>query len=41
MDSKIFVADFFVGLIPAGFIANWLYYKNDRSIAAAIFSMRC
>ncbi len=36
MDSKIFVANFFVSIIPAGIIANWLYYKNDRSIAAAI-----
>jgi hypothetical protein len=30
MDSKIFVANFFVSIIPAGIIAN------DRSIAAAI-----
>jgi membrane protease YdiL (CAAX protease family) len=36
MDSKIFVANFFVSIIPAGIIANWFYYKNDRSIAAAI-----
>ncbi len=36
MDSKIFVANFFVSIIPAGIIANWLYYNNDRSIAAAI-----
>jgi hypothetical protein len=36
MDSKIFVANFFVSIIPAGIIANWLYYKNDRSVAAAI-----
>jgi membrane protease YdiL (CAAX protease family) len=36
MDRKIFVANFFVSIIPAGIIANWLYYKNDRSIAAAI-----
>jgi membrane protease YdiL (CAAX protease family) len=36
VDSKIFVANFFVSIIPAGIIANWFYYKNDRSIAAAI-----
>ena len=30
MDSKIFVANFFVSIIPAGIIAN------DRSIAASI-----
>ncbi len=36
MDSKIFVGNFFVSIVPAGIIANWLYYKNDRSIAAAI-----
>ena len=36
MDSEIFVANFFVSIIPAGIIANWFYYKNDRSIAAAI-----
>jgi membrane protease YdiL (CAAX protease family) len=35
-DSKIFVANFFVSIIPAGIVANWLYYKNDRSIAVAI-----
>jgi membrane protease YdiL (CAAX protease family) len=36
MNSKMFVANFFVSIIPAGIIANWLYYKNERSIAAAI-----
>ena len=36
MDSKIFVVNFFVSIIPAGIIANWLYYKNGRSIPAAI-----
>jgi membrane protease YdiL (CAAX protease family) len=36
MDNKIFVANFFVSIIPAGIIANWFYYKNNRSIVAAI-----
>jgi len=36
MDNKIFVVNFFVSIIPAGIIANWFYYKNDRSTAAAI-----
>ena len=41
MDSKIFVGNFFVSIVPAGIIANWLYYKNDRSIAAAILFHAC
>jgi membrane protease YdiL (CAAX protease family) len=36
MDNKIFVANFFVSIVPAGIIANWFYYKNNRSIVAAI-----
>ena len=36
MNNKIFVANFFVSVIPAAIIANWFYYKNDRSIAASI-----
>jgi len=36
MPNKIFVANFFVSIIPAAIIANWFYYKNDRSIGAAI-----
>jgi CAAX protease family protein len=36
MDSKIFVANFFVSIIPVAFVANWFYYRNDRSIAASI-----
>jgi hypothetical protein len=34
--SPIYVANFFVSVIPAAFIANWLYYKHARSIPAAI-----
>jgi hypothetical protein len=36
MDNKIFLANFFVSIIPAAIIANWFYYKNSRSIGAAI-----
>jgi membrane protease YdiL (CAAX protease family) len=36
MENKIYVANFFVSIIPAAIIANWFYYKNDRSIAIAI-----
>ncbi len=36
MDNPLFVVNFFVSVIPAAFIANWLYYKNNRSIAAAV-----
>ena len=36
MDNKIFVVNFFVSIIPAGIIANWFYYKNNRFIVAAI-----
>jgi membrane protease YdiL (CAAX protease family) len=36
MDNKIFLANFFVSIIPAAIIANWFYYKNDRSILAAV-----
>jgi membrane protease YdiL (CAAX protease family) len=36
MDNKIFIVNFFVSIIPAAIIANWFYYKNDRSVAASI-----
>lgn len=36
MPNKIFIANFFVSIIPAAIVANWFYYKNDRSIPAAI-----
>ncbi len=36
MENKIFIVNFFVSIIPAAIIANWFYYKNDRSILAAI-----
>jgi CAAX protease family protein len=34
--SPVYVANFFVSVIPAAIIANWLYYKHRRSIPAAI-----
>ncbi len=36
MGQPLYVANFFVSVIPAAIIANWFYYKNDRSIAVAI-----
>jgi membrane protease YdiL (CAAX protease family) len=34
--SPIYVANFFVSIIPAAILMNWVYYKNNRSIVAAI-----
>ena len=34
--SPIYVANFFVSVLPAAVLINWLYYKNNRSIVAAI-----
>ncbi|MDA7949410.1 MAG: CPBP family intramembrane metalloprotease, partial [Hyphomicrobiaceae bacterium] len=36
MGNPVFVVNFFVSVIPAAIIANWLYYKNNRSITAAV-----
>lgn len=36
MDSPVFVVNFFLSVIFAAIVANWFYYKNDRSIVAAI-----
>jgi membrane protease YdiL (CAAX protease family) len=36
MDNKVFIANFFASIIPVAFIANWFYYRNDRSITASI-----
>jgi membrane protease YdiL (CAAX protease family) len=36
MENKLYVMNFFVSVIPAGIIANWFYYKNDRSVPVAI-----
>jgi uncharacterized protein len=34
--SPVYVANFFVSVLPAAILTNWLYYRNDRSIVAAI-----
>ena len=36
MDNRAFLANFFISIVPAAIITNWLYYKNNRSIGAAI-----
>lgn len=36
MDNPLFLVNFFVGVIPAAIIANWLYYKTNRSILTGI-----
>jgi uncharacterized protein len=36
MENKIFIANFFVSIFPVAIIANWFYYKNERSIALAV-----
>jgi membrane protease YdiL (CAAX protease family) len=36
MDNKIYIANFFFSIIPAAIIANWFYYRNDRSVLASI-----
>jgi membrane protease YdiL (CAAX protease family) len=34
--SIIYVINFFISILPATFLINWIYYKNERSIVAAI-----
>jgi membrane protease YdiL (CAAX protease family) len=34
--NPLFVVNFFVSILPAALVANWLYYKNRRSIAGAV-----
>jgi hypothetical protein len=34
--NKLFIANFLLNIIPVAIIANWFYYKNDRSIALAV-----
>jgi membrane protease YdiL (CAAX protease family) len=36
MDNPLFVINFFVSIPPAAFVANWLYFKNRRSIVGAV-----
>jgi uncharacterized protein len=35
MDSPIYAINFFVSVIAAAIVVNWLFYKNNRSILAA------
>jgi len=32
----LYVINFFVSILPATILMNWMYYKNNRSISAAI-----
>ena len=34
--SMLYVINFFVSIVPASILLNWIYYKNGRSIPAAI-----
>jgi len=34
--SIVYVINFFVSILPATILMNWMYYKNSRSITAAI-----
>ncbi len=34
--SVVYVINFFVSILPATVLMNWMYYKNNRSITAAI-----
>ena len=36
MANPLYLINFFVSVIPAAIIANWLYYKNRRSVAGAV-----
>jgi len=36
MGSPLFVINFFVSILPVALVANWLYYKNQRSIVGAV-----
>lgn len=36
LPNPLFVINFFVSILAAAFVANWLYYKNRRSITGAV-----
>jgi hypothetical protein len=36
MDNPLFVINFFISILSAAMVANWLYYKNRRRIAGAV-----
>jgi membrane protease YdiL (CAAX protease family) len=35
MDNPLFLVNFFVSVLPVAVVANWLYYKNRRSVVGA------
>lgn len=36
IDNPLFLINFFVSVLPVALVANWLYYKNRRSIVGAV-----
>jgi membrane protease YdiL (CAAX protease family) len=36
MDSPIYLANFFVSVVPLAVVANWIYYRQNRSILGNI-----
>jgi len=38
MENPIYLANFFVSVIPVAVLANWLYYKHNRSIIAGMLT---
>jgi hypothetical protein len=36
MENPLFLANFFLSVVPAAVVANWVYYRNNRSIIASI-----
>jgi membrane protease YdiL (CAAX protease family) len=36
MDNPLFIINFFVSILPVAVVANWLYYKNRRSVVGAV-----
>jgi hypothetical protein len=38
LTNPLFVVNFFLSILAAAFVANWLYYKNWRSITGAVLA---
>lgn len=36
LQGYIYVANFFISILPATILANWFYYKSQRSVPAAV-----
>lgn len=36
METPLYIANFFVSVLPAAVLASWLYYAHDRSIMAGV-----